>query len=175
MERVLAGLKPSVCLVYLDDVLVLTADEKQMCQKLDEVFQRFRESNLRVNGRKCHFGLKKIRFLAHILTNERYAPDSEKNAIIRDHPVPDCVRKVRVRSFVGMVSYYRKFIKGFSEVAAPLYLLLRKDEKFIWSAACQQAFERLKSCLLESLLWRTLILKDHLFYLRILRTLLVSH
>ena len=119
-----------------------------MENKLQQVFDRFRAANLRIHPGKCRWSVGKIRFLGHIFDQNGVSVDESKTSIVRDFPVPNTVKKVR--SFLGLVNYYRRFIKGFSQITAPLRELLKNSIKFQWSPECQRAFEQLKLLLISS-------------------------
>ena len=128
MDKVLRGLTPSTCLVYLDDVLVMGSDPDDLLIKLDEVFARFRQANLRVNPAKSFYGLNQVKFIGLILSASGVAPDPAKFQIVRDFPTATTPNQVR--SFIGLVGFYRKFIRSFSQIAAPLYGLLKSRRHF---------------------------------------------
>jgi hypothetical protein len=139
---------PSKVLIYLDDILVMGKDPQDMFQKLDEVFQRFRSARLRIHPAKCHWAVKRVKFLDHVFDERGISVDESKFSIIRDFPVPTTPK--RVRSFLGLANYYRRFVKGFSQISAPLRALLKADAKFEWTPQCQEAFEKLKGMLINA-------------------------
>jgi hypothetical protein len=148
MQKVLRGLAPSKVLIYLDDILVMGKDPQDMFQKLDEVFQRFRGARLRIHPAKCHWAVKRVKFLGHIFDERGIGVDESKFSIIRHFPVPTTPK--RVRSFLGLANYYRRFVKGFSQISATLRALLKADAKFEWTPQCQEAFEKLKEMLINA-------------------------
>jgi transposase InsO family protein len=148
MMRVLRGLTGSAVLVYLDDVCVLARDPQDMVQKLKEVFERFRQARLRIHPSKCHWAVNRVRFLGHEFSPRGVEIDQSKFAIVRDFPVPK--NQKQVRSFNGLTNYYRRFIKGYSQLQAPLRALLKKDAEFVWTPECQKAFEKLKEALITA-------------------------
>ncbi|HSN22734.1 MAG TPA: reverse transcriptase family protein, partial [Methylomicrobium sp.] len=148
MQKVLRGLSPAKCLIYLDDILVMGKSPTEMFNRLDEVFQRFRESRLRIHPAKCHWAVKRVKFLGHIFDERGISVDDAKFSIIRDFPVPTTPKKVR--SFLGLANFYRRFIKAFSQISAPLRTLLKTDAKFVWTQQCQDAFEEIKSRLINA-------------------------
>ena len=84
-------------------------------------------------------------YLGHLVTSEGIQPDPEKTSRVIGYPVPADINAVR--SFLGLASYYRKFVPGFAQIAAPLHSLLEKEAHFYWSMECQRAFEQLKQLL----------------------------
>jgi hypothetical protein len=148
MQKVLKGMTPAKVLVYLDDILVLGKNPQDMLLKLDEVFQRFRQHNLRLHPSKCHWATARVVFLGHVFDKNGISTDPDKIKIVESFPVPDTPK--RVRSYLGLVGYYRRFINNFSQISAPMRALLKKDVKFKWTTQCQDSFEKLKQSLISS-------------------------
>ncbi|KAK3882385.1 hypothetical protein Pcinc_013251 [Petrolisthes cinctipes] len=115
--------------------------------RLEEVLQRLRDANLKLSPKKCLFFQHEVPFLGHIVGKDGVRTDPLKVTAVKEWPVPNSVAEVR--SFVGLCTYYRRFVKGFASVAAPLHQLTRKGAHFQWNEACQQAFEDLKQALVE--------------------------
>ena len=145
MERVLSGLHWKKCLVYLDDVIVFGTTFENTLQNLTVVLQRFREANLKLKAKKCTFFKKSVQYLGHIVSEEGISCDPEKIKAVKEWTDPR--NKNEVQSFLGLASYYRKFIHNFSSIAAPLYDLTKKNAKFAWTERCSEAFQKLKSSL----------------------------
>ncbi|GBG65281.1 hypothetical protein CBR_g50323 [Chara braunii] len=97
---------------------------------------------------KCQFSLTTISFLGHVVTDKGLQPEPQKVAAVRDAPVPTTI--TQVRAFMGLTSYYRRFIKGFTMVEGPLTNLMRKDQPLIWTPECDQAFSKLKAALISA-------------------------
>ena len=147
MQEVLRGLHWKFVLVYLDDVIVFSSSFKEHLVHLRQVFDRFRTVGLKLQPKKCIFGQKEVKYLGHIVGENGVATDSEKLQIVREYSTPAKVSDIR--SFLGLVGYYRKFIKDFCRVAEPLTNLTRKDVPFVWTEECNDAFLMLKQKLLE--------------------------
>lgn len=145
MSRVFQNLHFKSVLCYLDDILVYSQNFDQHLVHLQEVFDRLNDANLKLHPRKCSFGLDKILYLGHVLSPQGVAVDDSKVKVIRDYPRPRTPKEIR--SFLGLASYYRKFIANFSIIASPLNRLLRKDMKFVWDDSCEEAFVRLRQAL----------------------------
>ena len=145
MECVLRNLTYKICLIYLDDILVYSRTFDDHLFHLRQVFDRLRQANLKLKPSKCHFACAKVQYLGHIVSGDGVAPDPEKISAVKNFPRPHNVKTVR--SFLGLANYYRRFIKDFAKLAAPLNKLLRKDQKFAWTPLCEEAFEALKSAL----------------------------
>lgn len=145
MQKVLKSLTPSAVIIYLDDVLVLSDGPQQMLERLGAVFDRFRESNLRMHPTKCHWGQERIKFLGHYFDKNGISTDPDKIKIVKEFPTPRTQKQVR--SFLGLANYYRRFVQNFSTITQPLRELLKIDVAFKWTANCQDAFEKLKTAL----------------------------
>ena len=148
MDRVLAGLHWETCLFYLDDIIVLSSTWEEHLARLREVFERLRHAKLKLGAAKCTFAAKEVSYLGHRVTEEGLLPDPSLLAAIRDIPPPKTATEVR--SFLGLAGYYRRYVKGFAAIAAPLHALTRKDALFHWSEDCQAAFDQLKARLTTS-------------------------
>ena len=145
MENVLAGLTKKSCMVYIDDVLVIGRTFQEHLGNLREVFQRLRSAGLRLKLNKCLFAGSSVVYLGFVVSREGIAPDPLKVEAVRAFPQPHDVKSLR--SFLGLASYYRHFVMGFSSVANPLFTLTNKDVDFVWSEACEAAFHQLKKLL----------------------------
>ena len=142
MDRVLAGLHWETCLFYLDDMIVFSSTWEEHLARLREVFERLRHAKLKLGAAKCTFATKEVSYLGHRVTEEGLLPDPSLLAAIRNIPPPTTATEVR--SFLGLAGYYRRYVKGFSAIAAPLHALTQKDAVFHWSEDCQTAFDQLK-------------------------------
>ena len=152
MEVVLSGLARGCCQVYLDDVLVFGRTMKEHNDNLERVFIRMRGAGLRLKPKKCAFAQRSVEYLGHVVSAEGIQTDSKKQQAVRDYPPPIDVKALR--SFLGLASYYRRFVPGFSKVAAPLHALTRKDVPYVWTPDCQHAFQQLKTLLTTAPLLR---------------------
>ena len=145
MDIVLSGLNFEACLVYLDDVIIFSSNTEQHLERMRQVFQRMREANLKLKPSKCNLLRRTVSFLGHVVTTDGIAVDPSKVQEVATWPTPQKLRDVR--AFLGLCAYYRKFIRGFSLVATPLFALTRKNHTFVWGDDCQAAFDRLKVAL----------------------------
>ena len=131
-----------VCaVVYFDDILVYSKTLNDHVNHLQSVFELLRRDKFYVNTKKCTFVVSKVGFLGYVVTDKGIAMDEGKVKAILDWQVPRFVAEVR--SFHGLATFYRRFIKGFSTIAAPLTDCL-KLSTFVWDEAKQQSFESLK-------------------------------
>ena len=112
------------------------------------MFERLRHAKLKLGAAKCTFAAKEVSYLGHRVTEEGLLSDPSLLAAIREIPPPTTATEVR--SFLGLAGYYRRYVKGFAAIAAPLHALTWKDEVFHWSEDCQNAFDQLKTLLTTS-------------------------
>ena len=145
MQIAMQGLNFSICLCYLDDVIVYADSIPSHIQRLRAVFQRLREAGLKLKPSKCHLLQEEVTFLGHVVSAAGIATDERKIKAVQEWPVPKNIHEVR--AFVGLTSYYRKFIAQYSTVCAPLHALTSKFAKFEWTKKCDEAFTRLKELL----------------------------
>ena len=138
METILAGLTRSCCLVYLDDVMVIGKNFLEHLDNLRNVFARFRIANLKLKPEKCCLAGSEVLYLGYVVSREGILADPAKIDAVKNFPQPFDVRSLR--SFLGLASYYRRFIENFSSVASPLYELTRKDVGFSWESIHHNAF-----------------------------------
>nr|VZI47949.1 unnamed protein product [Spirometra erinaceieuropaei] len=143
MQVVLAHLYPQQCLVYLDDVIVFGRTIAQHNQNLYAVLEALREAGLRLNPQKCQFLRHQVSYLGHEVSAAGIRVAPEKIDAIRSWPTPQT--PTEVRGFIGLASYYRRFIADFAGIARPLHRLTEKGRRFLWSEECQTAFDDLKA------------------------------
>ena len=126
MEVVLSGLARQVCVVYLDDVLIFGRTIAEHNTNLTQVLER----------------------LWHVVSAQGIRTDAKKVKAVEQFPIPNDLKTLR--SFLGLVSYYRKFVPDFARVAEPLHALTKKEVPFIWTKTCQDAFHELKRLLINA-------------------------
>ncbi|GBG84975.1 hypothetical protein CBR_g39438 [Chara braunii] len=133
--------------VYLDDILVFskTLDEHQGHLML--VLEKPREANFKINAKKCDWEKTQVLYLGHVVDGDDVKPEDSKIAAIRDWPTPRTLTELR--SSLGLANYYRKFVRNFSTIAAPLRKLLRKETIWKWDKDCTSSMKKLKQALLE--------------------------
>ena len=148
MEKVLAGLTWQICLVYLDDVIVYSETVLEHIDRLEVIFQKLKKAGLTLKPKKCNLFRKQVPFLGHVVSAEGVSTDPEKIKSIQDWKVPKDLTDVR--SFLGLCSYYRKFVPKFSEIAKPLTRLTEKNRPFTWSSEQEEAWLELKRRLLSA-------------------------
>ena len=144
MDKVFHALN-HVCLIYLDDIIVKSATFESHVKNLSLVFDRLRAAGLKLAPKKYNLFKTEVTFLGHVVSSKGISTDPRKIQAVTDWPVPVNVKELR--SFVGLCSYYRKFIRDFATIAEPLHRLTEKNSKFEWTAECDSAFSRLKELL----------------------------
>ena len=140
IENILQNL-PHTC-VYLDDILVTGKTESEHIKNLEEVLIRLEKAGLRLKKQKCSFMLPYVDYLGHSITPEGLQPTKEKIRAITDAPVP--TNLAQLRSFLGLVNYHSKFLPQLATILAPLYSLLRRNNKWHWRNKQQSAFNTAK-------------------------------
>ena len=128
MDFVLCGLSYMTCLVYLDDIIIFGRSFDEQLARLREVFNRIRSANLKLKPSKCSLFRRSVSFLGHVVSEHGISMQSEKVRAIRDWP--PCENLTELRAFLGTCGYYRRFVKDFSMIAAPLYALIKKGAKY---------------------------------------------
>jgi hypothetical protein len=128
--------------VFIDDILVYSKNEEEHAGHLHVVLQRLREHRLYAKLSKCDFWLKEIKFLGHTISQAGIAVNPDKVQEVMNWKPPTIVHQIR--SFLGLASYYRRFIPDFSRIAKPMTKLLKKGAKFDWGQKCEDAFHSLK-------------------------------
>ena len=146
MSRVLSGLNPlegpDFVAIYIDDVLIFSRSLEDHLQHVEKVLDRLQSAGLKLQPVKCHFICKQVEYLGHLITPHGLQPNPSRVRAVTEFPVPTTV--TQVRQFVGLTSYYRRFIERFARIAAPLHNLTKKEVEFRWTIDCQKAFDELK-------------------------------
>ena len=145
MNQAMRGLTNDCVLIYIDDLVIYSTDWKSHLKDIEQVLKRLREANLKVKPSKTNFAAPQIQFLGHKVSENGIEVNEEKIEVVKNYPVPTNAKGLR--GFLGLANFYRKFVPNFAEKAKPLNKLLKKDAKYKWTTACQQAFEDLKDAL----------------------------
>ena len=143
MEVVLHGLARRGCLDYLDDIIVIGRTLEEHNINLINVLQRLRKAFLKLKPPKCKIAQLEVEYLGHIVSQEGIRTDPKKLQAVKEFPLPGNVKTLR--SFLGLASYYRRFIPDFARIATPLHALTKKEVEFLWDDQCQMAFEELQT------------------------------
>jgi hypothetical protein len=136
--------------VFIDDILIYSKNDKEHAKHLRIVLQRFRDHKLYAKFSKCEFWLNSVQYLGHTISKDGISIDPSKVQEVMDWKPPKSVHQIR--SFLGLAGYYRRFIPDFSRIAKPMTELLKKEVKFVWSEACEKAFHTLRQHLTSTLL-----------------------
>ena len=143
MNSLFEDLLFSGVVIYLDDVLIYSKSMKDHMRLLEEVLNRLKKAGLKVNPGKCKFGVGELVFLGHTINKEGISTNKLKVAEIQNFPIPKCTRNLR--AFLGLCNYYRRFIKNYAELAAPLHSACSgKCKEIFWSDECDRSFNELK-------------------------------
>lgn len=130
--------------VYLDDILIFSPDEQTHVQHVRQVLQQLLHHQLFVKAEKCEFHSPSVPFLGFIIGHDSIQMDPEKVRAVNEWPVPS--DRKQLQRFLGFANFYRRFIRRFSMIAAPLHALTSAKSKFQWNPQAQQAFLRLRRC-----------------------------
>ncbi len=146
MDTILQGIPHVIC--YIDDILVTGATEEEHLCNLEAVLEKLKKHGIRAKKEKCLFLQDKVEYLGHVLDAEGlHASDSKVEAVLK---VPNPKNVKELRSFLGMMNYYRKFIPSLATILKPLTSLLEKNHKWAWNEECVRAFEKAKALLTSS-------------------------
>jgi len=146
MENVLQGL-PKVC-VYIDDILVTGETELEHLQNFNAVLECLKTAGMHLKQNKCKFMLPEVEYLGHIISAAGLKPSQSKVEAIEEAPVPTNVSELK--SFLGLVNYYSKFLPNLASSLAPLYQLLNKNTKWMWTKKQAMTFQAIKTALKSS-------------------------
>lgn len=127
MNVVLSGLQGLYCFVYMDDIVIYASSLQDHEMKLTAIFQRLQMNNLKLQPDKCEFLSKEIVYLGHVISKDGVKPNPEKVKDVQNYPRLSSTSQIK--SFLGLVGYYRRFIENFSKIAKPLTILLKKKIK----------------------------------------------
>jgi hypothetical protein len=151
MDRIFGPeLEPHV-FVYLDDLIIIAPTFEKHVQVLREVIRRLRDAKLTVNAKKCQLFRSSLKYLGFIVDEHGLGTDPDKVAAMVSYPVPKT--STEIKRFVGMCSWYRRFIPHFSTLMSPINALLtgkRKRQKTEWTPEAQEAFQKIKDALVSA-------------------------
>ena len=146
MDTILQGLPGVMC--YIDDILVTGANDTEHLKNLEAVLKRLQQHGLRLKKSKCNFLRPRVEYLGHLIDSQGLRATKSKVEAIENAPPPQNVQQLR--SFLGLLNYYRKFIPDLASIIHPLTTLLHSDCKWNWSETCMQAFNLAKEKLVSS-------------------------
>ena len=127
---------------FIDDILVATDTEEGHNELVGEVLRRLEKNDLFVKPEKCKWKVREVEFLGVVIGPKGVEIQKEKVEGVLNWPAPRNVKEVQ--KFLGLANYYRRFIKDFAKIAAPLHMLVRKEQKWKWEKEQEEAFGKLK-------------------------------
>ena len=143
MDQILKGISGVVC--YLDDILISNKDMSSHLNTVKQVLERLKEHGVLVKRSKCEFGMSEVEYLGHKVSKEGLKCTDEKVKAVQNAPKPQSVSELR--TYLGMVTYYQKFIPNLADKFAPLYNLLKSETDWKWTEECDQAMSDIRKCL----------------------------
>lgn len=145
MDRVLVGLQGIELFVYLDDIVIYAKSLSEHKTKFEKLAMRLRNANLHLQPDKCEFLRREVGYLGHVISDKGVKPDPKKIEALQHYPAPTTQKKIK--QFLGLAGYYRRFIENFSGLSKPLTNLLKKGVPFKWTEAQQKSFDTLREAL----------------------------
>ena len=140
MDEILAGIPGCIC--YLDDILVVGSSQEEHDQRLDTVLDRLSKRGVRLQKEKCLFSAPEVEYLGHVVSENGLRPMESKYRAIRDAPQPQNL--TQLKSYLGLLNYYSRFLLNISTTLQPLYMLLQKSQPWIWNKPQQEALRAAK-------------------------------
>ena len=148
MNLILAPLLRKCVVVFIDDILIYSKSWEDHLLHIQEVLSILQQNSFHVKMSKCLFAKQQLSYLGHIVSEQGVATDPSKIASIKDWPQPQNIKELR--SFLGMVGYYRRFVSQFGLLCKPLTNLLKKGTLFVWTSETEAAFQALKKALISA-------------------------
>ncbi|KAJ8877151.1 hypothetical protein PR048_021604 [Dryococelus australis] len=148
MNSMIRGLRPTQCMVYIDDFIIFSKVMEQHVDHLRSVFDRLEKANISLFLDKCNFAVSAVHYLGHVIGSSGVSPDPKFIETVQLYPSPSNVKELQ--SFLGSCNNYHGFISSYATIARPLTSLLKKGIKFVWTDKCEQSFIALKKALTTS-------------------------
>lgn len=136
LDDILRELIGNICFVYVDDIIIFSKDEQSHVEHIEMVFRTLESANMKIQLDKCTFFRREVEFLGFVVSREGIRTNPKKVEAILNSPIPRTLRQLR--SFLGLSGYYRRFVKGYADIAKPLTELLRGEEGRISKASSNQ-------------------------------------
>jgi hypothetical protein len=127
MDNILKGIQGTHCLIYLDDIIIFSSTFQEHITRLKKVFETLRKANLKIQLDKSEFLRKDVLYLRHKITKDGLKPNEDKINVVLNYPLPTNTKEIK--SFLGLVGYYRKFIPDFAKITKPMTQMLKKGQK----------------------------------------------
>ena len=147
----LRGLEHKIALAYLDDVIVYGASIEETLRNLDQIFERILATGVKLKAKKCHLFQRKTTYLGHVISHEGVKTEPAKIEAVKAWHTPKTLKQLK--SCLGMVCYYSKFVRNFADISQPLYALLKGKRKLKsknWTKQHQTAFDTMKNALVSA-------------------------
>ena len=174
MHDCLGELNMNWCIVYLDDIIIFSDTKEEHLKRLEAVFQKLCAAGLKLKPSKCFFFREEIEYLGHVVSGKGISTNPKKVEAVAKWPTPKTVYDIR--SFLGFVGYYRRFIKNFSRITKPIREVITglenqskrtaKKTYIIWTDAADTALNILRQCVSVHLFWHIQITNYHLLYIQ---------
>lgn len=148
MNNILRGLQNETCFVYLDDIIICSTSLQEHVEKLRKVFIRLRDAKFKIQLDKSEFLQPEVQYLGHIVTKDGIKPNPDKISAVKNFPLPKTQKDIK--SFLGLIGYYRRFIKDFAKITKPMTSCLKKDMKVLHSPQFIEAFQHCKQLLINA-------------------------
>ena len=142
VNNVLRNLLDKCVIAYLNDILIFSKIIEEHKKYIKQILTCLDQVNLMLEPEKCDFHKESVDFLGYIINRKRISIDLSKTKSINEWPTPTNVKELQ--SFFKTINYNRRFIKGFSQITLPIIQLIRKNNAFIWTSTCEEAFNKLK-------------------------------
>ncbi|XP_042454707.1 uncharacterized mitochondrial protein AtMg00860-like [Zingiber officinale] len=142
MNRVFSEYLDKFVIVFIDDILIYSKTQEEHAEHLSITLQILRERQLYAKFSKCEFWLDQVSFLGHVISKDGIMVDPSKIEAVSNWNRPKNASEIR--SFLGLAGYYRKFVEGFSRIAAPMTALTKKNKRYEWTENCERSFAELK-------------------------------
>ncbi|XP_061366891.1 uncharacterized protein LOC133310020 [Gastrolobium bilobum] len=143
MNRIFRPYLDQFVVVFIDDILIYSRNKEEHKEHLRIVLQILKDKQLYAKLSKCEFWMEEVKFLGHVISKEEVTVDPSKIEAVIHWERPKTI--IEIRSFLGLAGYYRRFIKGFSQLVLPLTRLTRKGVPFVWTQECEDCFQDLKN------------------------------
>ncbi|KII75178.1 Transposon Ty3-G Gag-Pol polyprotein [Thelohanellus kitauei] len=145
MDRILKEAIGRYCMVYLDDIIIYSKSLQDHINHIERIFSMLKKANITINYKKSRILVENFNFLGHVISQAGITTDPDKCKAVQDWSVP--TSRNQLQQFLGLASYYRKFVNNFARICLPLYELLKKEVRYKWTNKCQEAFDYLKEAL----------------------------
>ena len=154
MNKLFCGPKWNFLFVYLDDLLIVSQSFEEHLEHVEQVLKQLEDAGLRLRPEKCYFAQESVEYLGHTLSPVGVRPNDKKVKAVKEFPQPTCCKEVK--SFLGLINFYRRHLPNLAAITRPLTALTRKDKEtgtavpFVWDKQCESAFQEVKRMLVSA-------------------------